>query len=87
MNISSQCSEPDCKRPAATSIELRSVCLPHFIMACEARLEELSKNALLWSLNQIAREKASRFTLECREKAAEICLRATQLGRQLWHNQ
>jgi hypothetical protein len=67
MNASSQCSAPESKRLAATSIKLRSVCTSYFITVCDRRLEELSKSIQLWSLGQIAWGKADHSTREYRE--------------------
>ena len=72
MNASGQCSVPDCEHPAATSIELRRVCLAHFIITCYGRLEELSRSTDTWSAGGTAWESARSFIWVCVQTAANL---------------
>lgn len=69
--MADRCSEPRCNLPAKAVIELRRVCLTHFLEACYQRLDELSKNTRDWSYGGPAWESARRITNECAQKAAD----------------
>jgi hypothetical protein len=72
MQIAGQCCAQGCDQPSIIEIDLRRVCLLHFITTCERRLGELSENMQPWPLDQIAWETADRFTKECIERGTNI---------------
>lgn len=72
MKIADPCSVEGCDQRSIVEIDLRQLCLVHFITTCERRLAELSENMQLWSSDQVAREMADRFTKECFERGTDI---------------
>jgi hypothetical protein len=56
--------------PAKTVVELRSVCLAHFLDVCYQRLDELSRSTKDWSYGGSAWDSARRITKECAQQAA-----------------
>ena len=75
MKVAVPCSAEGCDQRSISEIDLRQLCLVHFITTCEKRLGELSKNMQSMSLDQQARETADRFTKECYEQGTDILRR------------
>ena len=72
MNPSGKCSTPDCERPSVTSIELRSLCLLHFINTCYARLDALTQSIQALSVGGTECESARTFLHECMQTATSF---------------
>lgn len=72
MKTSGKCSAPNCDRPAVAFLELRSLCLSHFIDTCYAKLEELNQNTHIWAADGSASESTRTFVRECIQTASSL---------------
>jgi hypothetical protein len=80
VQIAEQCSVEGCEKCSATALDVRYVCLGHFISICYENLEELSQNTRKWSFGGTQWEFARRFTQECIEGAISFSRQSPELS-------
>lgn len=80
MNASGKCSAPDCERPSVASIELRSLCLLHFIDTSYVRLDALTQSIRALSVGGSESESARTFLHECIQTATSFSQQSPELS-------
>src|SRR5271163_2173326 len=66
-----RCDTGNCGRPAMCSLELKHVCVDHFIARCYERLNECSANRFAYP-DDAASVSIDRFLLSCAQQAAGL---------------
>jgi len=66
-----RCDTGNCGRPAMSSIELRHLCVDHFIARCYERLNECSANRFA-DADEATSVSIDRFLLSCAQQAAGL---------------
>lgn len=80
VEIANRCSTPGCEQRSSTVFDLRQMCLEHFITTCYEKLEVVSKNRQLWSVDGTAWESASHIIQECGQRAGDLSQQKSELS-------
>ena len=72
MKSAEHCSELDCHRPAAGTLETRALCREHFVGACYKQLEAATRQLHESAISEASSEALRHFLEECTRQATEI---------------
>jgi hypothetical protein len=74
------CNHPDCGSPAIAILENSSLCQPHFLTACYARLDKINQLVEQKKLGAAELKTIRAFVAECTSAAVSRALRACELS-------
>jgi len=80
VEIANRCSTPGCDQTSSAALDLRQMCLEHFIAACYEKLGVLSKNRNLWAVDGTAWESAGDILQECVQRADDLTRQGAELS-------
>ena len=80
MEIANRCSMPGCDQYSSTVFDLQQMCIKHFLSNCYEKLEVLSKNRHVWSVDAVARESARHIIQESAKCVGEISQKKSEIS-------
>ena len=80
VEIANRCSAPGCDQRSSTVFDLRQMCLEHFITTYYEKLEVVSKNRHVWSVDGTAWESASHIIQECAQRAGDLSQQKSEIS-------
>lgn len=72
MSETESCGAPGCSRPAAGTVELRPLCLEHFLTSCYAKLDRCAQQLREQPLEKSTVESMQQFVEESARQATHI---------------
>src|SRR2546425_12991776 len=72
MSETESCGAPGCSRPAAGTVELRPLCLEHFLTSCYAKLDRCAQLLREQPLEKSTVESMQQFVEESARQATHI---------------
>src|SRR2546425_3986024 len=72
MSETESCGAPGCSRPAAGSVELRPLCMEHFLTSCYAKLDRCAQQLREQPLEKSTVESMQQFVEESARQATHI---------------
>src|SRR5437879_13230631 len=72
MSETESCGAPGCSRPAAGTVELRPLCLEHFLTSCYAKLDRCAQQLREQPLEKSTVELMQQFVEESARQATHI---------------
>ncbi len=80
VEIAQQCSVLGCEQSSCTALNLRPMCLAHFIITCYGKLEELNQGTQTYSVGGTVWESARSFVQECVQTATSFSQQNPELS-------
>jgi hypothetical protein len=80
VEIAEKCSSPGCEQGSGTVVELRQLCLAHFISTSYGKLQELSQSTHTWTVGGTAWEFARDIIQDCVQTATHFSQAGSNLS-------